>query len=357
MTLARFMPAIVLTGCALAACGKTGPPLPPEPRGPLPPRAVAARQIGRAVVASFLVPRARGDKPGQQPVRAELVRVEYERGQTAPSDPDAFRRRGATVATVELGPLQPGDRIDTADPTLGPVDADRVGLTLRYGVRVLDRRGRPSPLVVARDLVTVEPPQPPSALAAEATGDGVRLTWAPPPVETPRFNIYRTDDPARFPEQPINGTPVGSTEFLDTEVVTGGTYSYVVRTAAADGPPFRESSSTAPVVVVAEDRFAPRVPGGLVAVQEGEAVRLFWNPNEERDLRGYRVYRRPEGGEWQPIGPEVVDQPLYLDDDVRPGQRLEYAVSAIDRANPPNESERSSPIVIDVAVEPATPGG
>ena len=75
------------------ACGKKGSPLPPLPRGPFPPENVAARQIGDRVLVGFDVPVARGDKPAQQPVRAELVRVEYSPGLEPPVDADAFRRR------------------------------------------------------------------------------------------------------------------------------------------------------------------------------------------------------------------------------------------------------------------------
>lgn len=346
---------MVLLGWTVAGCGKKGPPLPPEPRGPLPPGDVVARQIGEEIVVSFNVPAPRGEKAAQQPVRAEIVKVVYDVGQPAPADPDAFRRRGLTVAVLDRGPWDPGRRLSAVDAT-PDWSAGAAGLTLRYGVRVLDRRGRSSPLVVSRDLVTVEPLPAPDRLAAEATGDGVRLTWDAPSADPARFNVYRTTDPDRPPERPLNASPVTSTEFLDADVATGNTYTYVVRTTVADAPPFRESSSSAPVVVVAEDRFAPRPPDGLVVVQEGNAIRLFWNPNEERDLLGYRVYRRVDGGDRVRVGPDVVEQPLYLDEDVEAEQRIEYWVSAVDLADPPNESDPSASAIIDVALEPANAG-
>jgi hypothetical protein len=108
--------------------------------------------------------------------------------------------------------------------------------------------------------------------------------------------------------------------------------------------------------LVAADLFAPAAPRGLVAVQEGVAVRLFWDPSSERDLRGYRVYRQPVEGEatadWTPVGPDPVEGALFLDDDVRVGQRWFYRVTAIDRATPPNESLPSEPIEIELLVEP-----
>ncbi len=343
---------VALAGTILVGCGKVGPPLPPEPRGPLSPGKVVARQIGRQVIVAFTVSLPRGMRPAQQPGRAEVVRVDYEPGRRAPADPDAFRRRGRTIATLDLEPLEPGSRQRVTDPTLDWQGDDPTGRTLRYGVRILDRRGRPSPLVVARDLVAVDPPPPPAGLTAEATGDGIRLEWQAPPGENAGFNVYRGSAQGSIPEQPVNASPLAATRFLDSEVVTASAYVYLVRTAAAADRPFRESESSAPVRIVAEDRFAPGPPDGLVAIQEGEAVRLFWNPNDEQDLRGYRLYRSVDGGAWARVGPDVIHEPLYLDRDVRIGQVLTYAVTAVDRATPPNESPRSVTARIDLAAVP-----
>ena len=92
-----------------------------------------------------------------------------------------------------------------------------------------------------------------------------------------------------------------------------------------------------------------------MAVQEGKAVRLFWNPNKEKDLAGYRVYRRDAAGEWRRIGPELGVEPLLLDPDVLPGTHVSYRVAAVDRAG--NESAPSEAVELDVAADTvAAPG-
>jgi hypothetical protein len=139
-------------------------------------------------------------------------------------------------------------------------------------------------------------------------------------------------------------------------VTAGESYVYTVRLSLADGMPWRESASSNAVELVAEDRFAPAAPAGLVVVQEGDAVRMFWNPNPERDLAGYRIYRRVNGGEWERVGPDPVEQPLYLDTGVRIDQLIEYRVTAIDRASPTNESPPSESVELIVLQEPAAPG-
>ncbi len=348
----------VLATVVLAGCGKPGPPQPPEPRGPFPASGVTARQLGSTVVVAFEVPRPRGSRPAQQPARAELVRVEYAPGIQTTTDTDVFRRRGRTVAVVEAVPLVPGQRVRVADASLdGAGEPALDGWTLRYGVRVLDARGRPSPLVVARDLVPVDPPPPPAGLRGEATADGIRLTWTPVAgVAAPRYNVYRWAPDRPVPEQPLNATPLAAAEFLDPGVETGSRYAYEVRTTLTAELPYRESAPSATAEVLAEDRFAPAAPTGLVAVQEGPAVRLFWDPNGERDLDGYRVYRSRPSGAWERVGPETVQQALFLDGDVRAGDAFRYRVTAVDRATPPNESEPSPAVELDIVADPAATG-
>ena len=59
---------IVLAALLLfLACGKKGPPLPPEPRGPLPPTGVTARQVGEQVEVRFDVPPPPITDPGPPP--------------------------------------------------------------------------------------------------------------------------------------------------------------------------------------------------------------------------------------------------------------------------------------------------
>lgn len=340
-----------------AACGKKGPPLPPAPRGPLPPQAVAARQVGRTIEVRFGVPGARGTHPAQQPVRAELVRVRYEPGVEPSADPDVFRRRGEIVAVADGDPLQSGTRLSLIDRSVAQVSDAGVGPTLRYAVRVRDRRGRPSPLVLAKDLVPLAVVAAPGALRAEPTADGVRLVWEAPQGAGPfRYNVYRSPPDAPHAESPLNANPIADTEYLDGSVRAGERHVYWVRVALADGIPYREGETSRLREILTRDLFAPAAPQGLVAVQEGDAVRLFWDPNRERDLAGYRLYRWLGSGPWSRIGPDPVERPLYLDEDVLEDQHPFYRVTAVDRATPANESRPSPTAGVKVLGEPVAPG-
>lgn len=337
----RLAATVVLTASLAVACGKSGRPLPPEPRGPRAPEGVAARQIGERAVVHVTVPRARGDRPSQQPVEVELVRVTYPPGFDPPPDAEAFRRRGETVGSAFGDPLETGARVSIRDDDLAARQGGAPGSLMRYAVRVLDRRGRPSPLVVATDLRLLPDVPPPTGLRGEPTADGIRLRWSGEGT----FRVYRREPGAAWPELPVHAVkPLEVAEYLDGEVVTGATYEYTVRAVLAPGTPYRESLGADPVTIVAEDRFPPEAPTGLTAVQEGPAVRLFWNPSPERDLAGYRVERSVDGGEWLQIGPDPVEQPSLLDTDVRPGQVVAYRVRALDRSSPPNVGEASPPV-------------
>ena len=332
-----------------ASCGKVGPLRPPAPRGPQAPGDVESRQVGTAVEVAFTVPQPTGSQASQEVAQTQILRVDYPRGVTPSVDPDAFRLRGQVVLEVEAG--RPGTRRVIADPTVGRLADAGVGWTLRYGVRVRDRRDRPSTLVVARDLAVVASVGPPSKLTAQASADGVRLAWEPPEgVTNATYNIYRGPVEGLLDEKPLNLKPLATSDYLDADVRVGRTYRYVVRSVAAEGPPFRESVSSPQAIVDASDRFAPAAPTRLVAVQEGTAVRLLWNPNAEPDLDGYFVYRKL-GGDWTRQG-EILGQPSYLDPDVKPGDVVRYRVTAVDRANPPNESEPSAEVELQVAVDP-----
>lgn len=357
MRASRRIAPIVLAGIVLCGCGKKGPSLPPIPKGPMPPTLVEARQSGAAIEVSFVVPNPRGDNPMQTPERAELVRVEYPPGPTPPSDADAFRRRGEVVGAADVSAVASGSRLGIADGSPSLADGGRTGWTLRYGVRVLDRRGRTSPLVVAHDIVPVVPPIPPSLLSAEATSDGVHLTWQAPPAEgQQRYNVYRARAGEAMGPRPLQREPLSSPEYLDAEVTSGTEYEYEVRTAATDALPLQESAPSAIVRVRAEDLFPPARPEKLVAVQEGATVRLFWNPNQERDLAGYRVYRAVAGGSFERVGGDAIERASFIDADVHPGLRVSYRVTAVDRATPPNESAPSEVAELEVATDP-TAGG
>jgi hypothetical protein len=342
---------LILATGTLMACGKKGPPLPPEPRGPHMPSTVSVRQIGEYPTVVFRMPQTRGTKPGQQISRVELIRVLYTTDSPPAPDADAFRRRGELVHVEVSDLFMPGDVLALSDESVTEIAERAIGATLRYAVRALDRHGRPSTWVAAPDLVLLPAAAPPVGLAAEPTAAGVRLTWQGD--SEAGYNLYRSGADGSAPVG-VNDQPIRAAEYLDEDVTIGSHYTYFVRGVLADGRPRRETADSVRAAVTAVDRFPPSRPVGLVAVQEGAAVRLFWDPNPERDVSGYRVSRSVDDGPFVALESAPLVRPLHLDTQVVAGQRLRYRVTAVDGADPPNESEPAECDPLTVIDEPAS---
>ena len=86
------------------------------------------------------------------------------------------------------------------------------------------------------------------------------------------------------------------------------------------------------------DDVAPSRPKGIYSITGEEAVYLYWEENDERDLRGYVVYRsRDEEGPYKPLG--TASRAEYVDDEVRNGVTYWYGITAFDYDD--NESDLS----------------
>ena len=354
---ARLRGAVVAAVLAVtvAGCGKRGRPLPPEPSAPNAPTDVRLRQVGGTLLVACSVPRVRGEKPSQVLARVELVRVEFPPGVEAGTEASVFGRRGSVVTAVEGEQnVVPGSRVTLIDRVRREDGTSLVGWTVRYAVRVRDRRGRTSPLVATEMIVPMEVTDRPVGLAGEAVAAGISLAWDGCEEDGAMFQVYRAQGEGVIGEVPINAAPIDGCTMLDGSVKVGTVYRYAVhRLAVAEAPP-RESAPSTEISVTAEDRFPPEPPKNLVAVQEGPAIRLFWDPGAERDLRGYRVEREVDEDGWSRITPVPVGDALFLDPDVRVGQRIRYRVIAEDGASPPNESAPSDVVVVLVAPDPMT---
>lgn len=110
-------------------------------------------------------------------------------------------------------------------------------------------------------------------------------------------------------------------------------------------PALIESESTSEVCLKPIDTFPPPVPARLVALETPAGIMISWSESDARDLQGFFVYRADKRrGPFELLTKEPIRLPSHTDSDLSPGQTYFYAVSAVDSAEPPNESERSSPI-------------
>ncbi len=335
------------------ACGKKGPPQPPIRILPGAARGLKLRQVGSRVVLTATLPmQETNGAPITGPVQVRILRMPA----TETLRPGVvsgrylqhqFERGAKVLATLSgdnLAKAAPGGRLTYLDASIAPGQAG-AALRLFYSVMIIDSQGKRSPLPVPPMVEIARAPAPPHDLKVEAEEGKVRLTWEPGEGEPPNgtFNIYRrlqTD--SEEPELPINPQPVTGTSYEDTTIVYGAAYRYMVRAVFGKALTVRESADIAEVEVHPLDIYPPKTPSSVAVSAEGSVIRVYWFPNSEPDLGGYRVYRREAAdGEFKLAGEVGPTETAFADATARPGVRYHYVVSAFDGASPANESPRS----------------
>ena len=91
-------------------------------------------------------------------------------------------------------------------------------------------------------------------------------------------------------------------------------------------------------------------PTALLAESIREGVRLEWNPSLSEGIAGYRVYW-VNGEKYVPLTGEVIAGTSFVDGMATPGQKRQYAISAVNRENA--ESQPSNIAEHTFSPEPA----
>ena len=159
------------------------------------------------------------------------------------------------------------------------------------------------------------------------------------------YNVYRQRKGKRIPILPTNATPLTEPGFNDRTLGYGTTYCYTIAILySIRGMPV-EGLRSDEICVTPEDIYPPRQPQGLFVITGRGYIKLVWDPNTDRDLGGYNIYRRKSSGEaWKRINDKPVRLPTYTDEDVTPGELNAYRVTAVDNAEKPNESHPSEEV-------------
>ncbi|MCI0658740.1 MAG: hypothetical protein L0170_16935, partial [Acidobacteria bacterium] len=340
-------------------CGKKGPPLAPLKRGPDRITGVSARQEGNEVVLVGLLPAHSQDGGPLTPI-TEVRVFRLDRGGLAGGPETAsktfqrsamkqFTKDSRSIASLTgeaLTAARAGRRLTFVDqkPLEGPIP--KGGKDLTYALVAVDAENRSSLLSPFAAIRILPPPEPPVNLKAELSEKSIRLSWEAPPGpaegEAPLYNVYRSEVDGIFLDPPRNTVPLTALLFEETSFAFGKHYSYVVRSVLVSGKSARESVNSAALGIDPRDLYAPAAPTGFAVSAEGGVLKLFWFPNDETDLAAYRVYRsESETGEFVQIGSVAPTETSFVDQAVKPGVRYYYCLTAVDGAEPPNESSRS----------------
>lgn len=352
--------ALLLAVIAATACGKVGPPVPPETRLPQPVTDLGAVVEDGGVVLTWTNPTRRVDNTVLRDLRA--VRV-YRSGDDGRGEPRAaLLRRGRIVGW---------DEVKTIDLELGGARAprdqpvrleDREGLVpaRRYSYVVLteDAQGRVSSPSSRVSVTLIAAPEPPPGLTAVAGEREVRLTWASPPrladgspVPGPlTYEVLRAAD-AQTAGQAVTPAAIEATTFVDRSVENDRTYHYAVRALLRDADTLARGAPTASVEATPRDMTPPTPPASLVAIPAGDSVRLSWRASPDADVASYVVYRARAGEAFTRVGSTPSDRTVYIDAGVAPGT-YRYAVTALDSGARPNESARSNVVTVTPSIRP-----
>ncbi len=359
--------ALLLAG---SACGKKGALLPPLSKTPSTPSEVAVSQRGRTIVLTWRNPTTYTDGydlPGLSAVEVWLLQQDVPAGEPAPkapvssdfedqarllvrlkSDefPEALKAK-AEVAPAKEAPARPARKAKAQaakqaagevlkyDHVLTVPKPDQV--RLYFGLRALDLRGRASDFSGPTAFTPRVLPGPPSGVTGTVKSDAIELAWTAPsdnidgstPARVKGYNIYRSVDGG--PATKVNPELVTGTSASDKSFEFDHDLVYTVRAATEDKEPFWESGDSEPFKVRPEDVFPPAPPAGLAAVAGPDLVSLSWEPSPDKDVAGYRVWRRALGStEFQDLTPEPLKGTTYQDSTAERGVRYEYAVTAED---------------------------
>lgn len=339
------------------SCGKKGPILPPLPKVIQEIEVFDISQRGERLLLEWENPTAFVDGsplPGVSEV--EIWHLEVEAAGTANKSltRDEFEKKAALLATIkqeEFSRFQ--DR--TAEGTVRfvyPFQLSKKHFQLNcliFSLRVKWKKKRKSEFSA---LLSVKPRAlslPPRAVKAEVFQDRIEVRWAPAeknidsssPAVFKGFNVYRAEGNA--PPVRLNSELVKDYKYDDEDILLGNAYSYFIRASTTDSSPFMESGDSEVIEVVAEDSFPPLVPSGLVSIAAGNYVSLSWDENREKDLAGYRVWRKEEGkADFVLLTPQPLSENAFNDTTVEKNKRYHYAVTALDKSG--NESRLSASV-------------
>jgi predicted small lipoprotein YifL len=349
----RFSPFLLLLFLCLffSFCGKKGPLLPPLAKIPNKVEVFDAIQQGERVILEWENPQTYIDG---SLLSVEVVEVWLYETEKESARKEEFEAKAGLVASIEKKEpaehgINKGGALSRLHYEYKLSQKDFGSKNLIFGLRVADKKKRKSEFSELRSLKPIIVSLPPQQVQANIFEDRIEIRWRTPeknidqssPAYLKGYNIYRADGEGLAQRQ--NPELVKEEKYEDRDFVFEHLYRYFVRASATELSPFVESEDSETIEVKPKDVFPPAPPSGLVSVSVRSLISLSWDANHEKDLAGYRVWRRAEGeAEFILLTPEIIQENAFSDARVEKNKRYYYAITALDKSG--NESVKSDVI-------------
>lgn len=196
------------------------------------------------------------------------------------------------------------------------------------------------------------PPSVPAGLKVEPGDSQIALAWQPVTTlidgsaakKKVLYQISRSEGGKEF--RPL-GNPSKATSYVDQDVINGKTYFYKVQSLMMLGSDKIAGGVTEIADAIPVDLTPPDVPTGVRASATAAGIKVFWDRPGDPGVAGHRVYRRVKGQSSAEMISEVtMPSSIFLDESAPADSRPFYSVTAIDGAEPANESKPSKEATI-----------
>ena len=336
------------------ACGKKGPPLPPESNVPAAVSDLRTWPREGALFLGWTVPTRNVDGSKLQDLLGfKVFRSDRSMNSSCPECPVNFRAVAEIDIDYPRGAQVEAGRVLWQDPAVKPQTE------YTYFVLAYNPYKSPSPDSNRVKVFWDDPPSAPEGVRIRSESQALEISWE---FSFPRmeegagigFNLYRRTEGDRFALFPSNPEPVKGTRFVDGGLQNGKKYFYEIRAVRNVQGTLIEGPASAVAEGIPEKQILPSPPRGLVAAFQEGGVALRWDENPEPDVAGYNLYRRAADEEtFRKINLAPVKDRYYLDATADPKKSYTYRLKAVDSPFPHREGDFSQDA--DVSPLPVKP--